>query len=118
MAFSEFDIHMHMFTFSSQDFSLRFGMSALFSYYSQPASHWGSCREGCYTPKIPQVVLKKDQLPPPWGPGHHSRSRAPNTTDLPGADEPGSAKYEHEDEAEDGFWRCCSLKNRAAAVLL
>lgn len=61
MAFSEFDIHTHMFTFSSQDFFLlRFGMSAHFSsHHPQPASHWGSCQEGCYTQNPPNRFSKK-----------------------------------------------------------
>jgi len=63
MAFSEFDIHTHMFTFSSQDFSLRFGMSAHFSsHHFQPASHWGSCQEGCYTQNPPSRFEKKKKI--------------------------------------------------------
>lgn len=76
--------------------------------------HIGVLVRRAVIPKIPQVVLKKkkDQLPQP-APGHHSRSRAPNTTDLPEAGPPGSAQYEHEGEDEDGFGNHCFLKNKA-----
>lgn len=60
MAFSEFDIHTHMFTFSSQDFLLRFGMSAHFSSHYPSPPHIGVLvRKGCYTQNPPNRFSKK-----------------------------------------------------------
>lgn len=106
MAFSEFDIHTHMFTFSRLFTSIRHVRTLFYSLLPARLT-LGFLSGGLLYPKIPQVVLKKRSialLPPPFGgTGHHSRRHPPNTTDLPGADQPGSAEYEHEDEAEDGF---------------
>ena len=71
-------------------------MSAHFSSHtSQPASHWGSCQEGCYTQNPPNRFQKRSIALHP-APGHHLRSCAPNTTDLPEAGHPGCTRHEGE----------------------
>lgn len=64
MAFSEFDIHTHMFTFSSQDFLLRFGNVRTLFFSLPPARlTLGFLSGGLLYPKSPKSVSKKDQLP-------------------------------------------------------